>query len=320
MPIPTSRILTSAVLAVATTFSCVSVSAGDTRGIIVFNDCDDTDVQFALRIRDDGVWTTVFWWEFEPNGIYALIHDGRQLTTDNNVAYFYAEGDNATWSGRWEDDDDRTYSVNDRELRFRKFEFVTDDDGNYFTKISCADTSREILVRTIEDSNVPQSTEIIIVYEPFRYVYAYLVDKRRYPHVYVVAVNPNDPDASYYTDAGVAGFKDKKERVCNNDGQLCSVVKNAKIILEDNSNQQRFTVDLPFNEVVERMKRYSNATNETNIRYSWYKRNCAGYVFSFIREALDRYIRPSPPIDPGNDIKVLGWDKELNIDWRGYSY
>ena len=300
-----------------------SLLAEDEKEVVIYNDCDDTDLRFALRVRDAGEWKTLSWWSFEPGGIHALAdEDSRAVTTNNKIAYFYAVSRNAVWSGDESDNEDRMYEVDGRELRFRQFTFSVDDDDNYFFKISCADTAKQLLQNVIEDANVPEHTEIRIVYEPFRYFYAYLVDKRRYPHVYVVAVNPNDPDASYYTDAGKAGLKRKKaaNRNCKDPDQLCSLVRNAKLVLKELDNQQIFFVDLPFNEVVERMARYSNATNASNIDYRYYDRNCAGYAFSFIREALNMDIQPSPPIDPGDDIKVLGWQKKLDVGWRRYRY
>ena len=317
------KILRCAFLAAAILGFHESVLAADSRGIVVFNDCDDSDVRFALRIRDDGVWRTVHWWRFDPNAIRTLYEGAKPLTTDNRTGYFYAEGDNSVWSGRPDDSGDRTYSIDDRKLRFRDIRFAIDDDGSYFLKISCADTTRKLLVNAIKDDNVPPSTEIRIVYEPFRYFYAFLVDKRRYPHVYVVAMNPKDPGDSYYTDAGKAGFKRKKRaesRTCRSVDQLCSEVRNAKLVLGKLRNQQSFVVNLPYNEVVERMKRYSNATNAAHIDYRYYDRNCAGYVFSFIREALNKNIKPNPPIDPGDDMKVLGWREELNVNWRRHNY
>ena len=298
-----------------------STSAGHAKEIVVFNDCDDFDIQLALRIRQDGSWITESWWSFEPGAIHTLYDHGEPVSTDNRVAYFYAEGENTVWSGREANSQDRTYEVGERELRFRRFEFTLDEDNNYFLKISCADTTRQLLAEVIEDNGAPEFTELRIVYKPFVYAYAYLVDKRRYPHIYLVAINPKNRDKSYYTDAGKAGFKRKVgNRNCRDAEQLCSVVRNAKRILNKWQNQQKFFVNLPFSEVVERMERYSEATNVSMIDYRYYDRNCAGYVFSFIRDALNLDITPHPPINPGDDIKVLGWKTDLGVEWRSYKF
>ena len=301
--------------------SADTLSAADIKKISVFNDCDVSKVWIAFRIRTANGWTTKYWWSFGPGKITTLVEDGLPLTTDNRIAYYFAEGGSAVWSGDEDDVSDRTYRIGDRRLRFRKVTFDIDETGNYFLRLTCSRTSDELINRVIEDDDVPPITEMRIVYKPFRYAYAYLFDKRLYPHVYVVAVNPKDESLSYYTDAGKFGFKRKVTgRYCNDSSQLCAVVKNASSILESWPNQQVFHVELPFNEVVDRMRKYARATNYKNIDYRYYDRNCSSYGFSFIREALNRNIRPSPPRDPGDDIKVIGWETTLYVDWRALSF
>ena len=303
------------------TGSANTLSAADMKRISVFNDCDVSEVWIALRIRNAQGWRTVYWWSFGPGEIAPLFEDDIPLKTNNRTAYYFAEGGKAVWSGEEDDVSDRTYRVRDRELRFRKVTLDVDEEGDYFLRIGCSRITEELMEKAIEDDDVPAVTEMRIVYKPFVYAYAWLVDKRRYPHVYVVAVNPKDKSLSYYTDAGKFGFKRKtSSRYCADGGQLCAIVRNASTILESWPNQQVFYVKLPFNEVVGRMRRYARATNIAKIDYRYYDRNCSGYAFSFIREALNRNIRPNPPMDPGDDIKVIGWQKRLDVDWRALRF
>ena len=292
-----------------------AAEAGIPRSITAFNKCDDGNVKLTVRVRIDGVWRTVPAGYLGPNGRYRLVDkQGRTIKTDNRTIYFHAEGNRALWTGS-NRDDDRSYKIDGQLERFRRYVLREDGSGNHLLRLECQSIDRKLLDAAISDRDVPQRTELRIVYKPFKW--AWLLNYKRYPHVMVVAVDPNNPGNGYYTDAGKAKFKRMiSGRDCRRSDQLCAQVRNATTVLKRWRNQQTVYVNLPFNEVVRRMEVYAKATNQADLPFKPLSQNCAVYVFSFLREALDLHVRPKPRSVSGGDIRILGWSKTLGIPWR----
>ena len=145
------------------------------------------------------------------------------------------------------------------------------------------------------------------------------VDYRKYPHVYLVAIDPENPGGhSYYADAGKArdgGGKGKGTRNCKRPEQLCATVRNAAAVLTRNKNLQTVFVNASFSDVVGRIVQFANRVNAADIPYNWSAENCTSFVFSLLRQSFDVYENPRP-LDPGDDIYVLGWDTDLDLNAR----
>ena len=75
--------------------------------IYLENQCDKS-IRFALKYQTiQGKWETDGWWEMKPNKGSYLSSNGTKITSNNSIAYFYAETiDNSIV---WKGDDTTTY-------------------------------------------------------------------------------------------------------------------------------------------------------------------------------------------------------------------
>ena len=296
------------------------------RNIEWHNDCD-VSVRLAVRYKSARGWETAFWSNFQPGAVSLLKDDdGTLLTTSNRIFAYYAESLGTDAKLYWRNQGERyKYEVDGRHLRFKKARFDK-QDGNFTFRVNCDRYSEELLRSTVESKSTNNRTQIQIIYEDFMYAYIpawYVlgipVDYREYPHVYLVAINPENPGGhSYYADAGKArdgGGKGKGTRNCNRAEQLCATVRNAAAVLTRNKNRQTLFVNASFSDVVGRMVQFANRVNAADIPYSWSAENCASFVFSLLRQSFDVYENPRP-LDPGDDIYVLGWDTDLDLNAR----
>ena len=106
--------------------------------LFVKNDCSE-QVRLAIRYKDSssGLWQTKAWYVLDPGKRTYLVSQGKRLRTDSSVFYYYGEtaGKNFVWAGRRDSENDRSYTVDGRELRFR---YVRDAKGNRDLRLTCS--------------------------------------------------------------------------------------------------------------------------------------------------------------------------------------
>ena len=105
--------------------------------LFVKNDCSD-EIRLAVRYQDStsATWQTKAWYALGPGKRTYLASRGKRLRTNSSVIYFYAESAvrKIVWAGRRDNENDRSYTVDGRELRFR---YVRDAKGNRNLRLTC---------------------------------------------------------------------------------------------------------------------------------------------------------------------------------------
>ena len=110
-------------------------SNADVTRIAIRNSCSES-IRIAVRYHSiDRVWTTANWYTFRPAEYAAL----RAVRTSNPNIYFWAEipGTKYTWSGKDDQSDDRTYTIDGQQYRFRHRIAQKDDDGDWYIRLTC---------------------------------------------------------------------------------------------------------------------------------------------------------------------------------------
>ena len=95
----------------------------EARSVRLENSCDER-VWLALRWKDanSNDWVTDYWWVLDPRvRVYLAIGEDR-IAADSPVVYYWAESETHTWRGDAANPADRTYRVEGKERRFRRYE------------------------------------------------------------------------------------------------------------------------------------------------------------------------------------------------------